>query len=276
MRCPKCGFISFDHMDTCLKCKKDITKGSDVKGTTYHAVAPSFLRVPDVSRSEEKFETESEVVEEEGLSFSTDDDESVEEFDFSDPDLEVLVEEGDESGEDDEGGSISFDDQAFGDGLQLDSDDEKEEEGGFDLEFEGGEDLGFSEEDNESAPASFDASGELGEITDLAPPAETNDPIASLSNGLDLSLDDDMSLDEDLHLDGLDLDLGLSNNEDASDTELSLSLDDIDLSSEDILGESNELDDLSLNLDLDDLNIAPAKKEDKAPGSLDGISLSLD
>ena len=29
MRCPKCGYISFDHLEQCLKCKKNIKAVSD-------------------------------------------------------------------------------------------------------------------------------------------------------------------------------------------------------------------------------------------------------
>ncbi len=44
MRCPKCGFISFDHIDTCLKCTKVIKETStEMQGTTFNAASPSFL-----------------------------------------------------------------------------------------------------------------------------------------------------------------------------------------------------------------------------------------
>ena len=58
MRCPKCGYISFDHMETCLKCKKDISDSAEVEGTTYHAASPSFLRVPDKKASEPDIDPE--------------------------------------------------------------------------------------------------------------------------------------------------------------------------------------------------------------------------
>ena len=45
MRCPKCGYISFDHLATCLNCKKDISEiSSTAQGTTYNAAAPMFLK----------------------------------------------------------------------------------------------------------------------------------------------------------------------------------------------------------------------------------------
>lgn len=65
MRCPKCGYISFDHVETCLKCKKDISGKVDVVGTTYHAAAPSFLKVGLTSTPEDSdgfIESESEQI----------------------------------------------------------------------------------------------------------------------------------------------------------------------------------------------------------------------
>ena len=59
MRCPKCGFISFDHLETCVKCGRDISEVSaELDGTIYQVDAPLFLRTdfeesPDVSGGEE-------------------------------------------------------------------------------------------------------------------------------------------------------------------------------------------------------------------------------
>ncbi len=44
MRCPKCGYISFDHLETCKKCQKYIGDvGAEINGTTYNAETPLFL-----------------------------------------------------------------------------------------------------------------------------------------------------------------------------------------------------------------------------------------
>jgi hypothetical protein len=44
MRCPKCGYISFDHLETCKKCHKPIgALTSEINGTIYEAMAPAFL-----------------------------------------------------------------------------------------------------------------------------------------------------------------------------------------------------------------------------------------
>lgn len=46
MRCPKCGYTSFDHLATCKKCLKSLVEVSArVSGTTYDAVAPLFLKI---------------------------------------------------------------------------------------------------------------------------------------------------------------------------------------------------------------------------------------
>ena len=46
MRCPKCGFISFDHLEKCLKCKKELKDVTGlVHGTVFKVQAPSFLKI---------------------------------------------------------------------------------------------------------------------------------------------------------------------------------------------------------------------------------------
>ncbi len=45
MRCPKCGYISFDHLERCKKCGKDIAEATaELEGTVFEAVAPAFLQ----------------------------------------------------------------------------------------------------------------------------------------------------------------------------------------------------------------------------------------
>lgn len=46
MRCPKCGYISFDHKEFCKKCNKNIGDiVTEVNGTICDALAPSFLQL---------------------------------------------------------------------------------------------------------------------------------------------------------------------------------------------------------------------------------------
>lgn len=46
MRCPKCGYISFDDLELCKKCKKNITETvRELNGTAFHAEVPLFLQM---------------------------------------------------------------------------------------------------------------------------------------------------------------------------------------------------------------------------------------
>lgn len=268
MRCPKCGYISFDHVETCLKCKKDISGKVEVEGTTYRATAPSFFKAPGRESQEEDndfIQNDSELGDEE--------------YDFADPDLNVLVDDDEEFGfDDDDDAGISFDDSALDvgkDDFQLEADEPDEDD---DFSF----DLGDDEElDGEQTSQELNVPDELSDISDLAPP-ETESALAATSvedDDMSLSLDDEMDLDEDLDLDGLDLNLGLGEDTDDAGGDLSLSLDDIDISMDDDIVSSgdSDLDDLSMDLDLGDFDIEePKAKESKSSGGLDGISLSLD
>lgn len=44
MRCPKCGYISFDQQDNCVKCSNDLSAvGAQLQGTCLNVEAPFFL-----------------------------------------------------------------------------------------------------------------------------------------------------------------------------------------------------------------------------------------
>jgi hypothetical protein len=44
MRCPKCGFISFDHLTSCTKCGRDISElAVELQGTSIKSELPMFL-----------------------------------------------------------------------------------------------------------------------------------------------------------------------------------------------------------------------------------------
>lgn len=102
---------------------------------------------------------------------------------------------------------------------------------------------------------SFSVPEELADISDLAPPVRERVSPAASGKGMDLSLDDEMDLDDNLDLDGLDLDLGLGVIGGDADVDFqSLSLDDIELSEEDIALDSAELEGVSMDLDLEGLD----------------------
>ncbi|HHB76711.1 MAG TPA: hypothetical protein ENK84_09250 [Desulfobulbus sp.] len=46
MRCPKCGYISFDTLGSCKKCKKNIGElVEELEGTVFESQAPVFLHI---------------------------------------------------------------------------------------------------------------------------------------------------------------------------------------------------------------------------------------
>ena len=54
MRCPKCGFISFDNLAVCKKCKKNIGDAlAEINGTAHNAVVPLFLKLMEKARASE-------------------------------------------------------------------------------------------------------------------------------------------------------------------------------------------------------------------------------
>ena len=83
MRCPKCGFISFDHLTSCAKCGKDIAEvASELQGTSIKVETPMFLSpalaaFADREESFEEHAMEAEV--EEGIDFSMEDEPVAEE-----------------------------------------------------------------------------------------------------------------------------------------------------------------------------------------------------
>ncbi len=81
MRCPKCSYISYDLIETCVKCGKDISSSAtDLQGTIAGAPSPNFLRMGGVDATEAVDET-AEVEAEEAIDLGGEDDEM--EMDFS-------------------------------------------------------------------------------------------------------------------------------------------------------------------------------------------------
>ncbi len=53
MRCPKCGYTSFDNLERCKKCKKNIAAAAAaLMGTVASATAPSFLSVAQPAQAQ--------------------------------------------------------------------------------------------------------------------------------------------------------------------------------------------------------------------------------
>lgn len=232
MRCPKCGFISFDHLDTCLKCNKEISKTSDsLNGTVFNVASPSFLKV-DLQPQEENNHTAD-------AEFNDDIN-----MDAIDPDLDILLD--DDGSADialDEITALADDDEGF-----TITDDLEDDDDGIAIDFNQFEDAGLDEADSDSE-ISMDMPEELSDLSDLEQPSNE---IAMPS--------DDMQLE--LELDDFDTDLGELGGDDTPASppppppaaEEELSLDDFDLSMDDdspVAAQSQDDDDDDLNFDLD-------------------------
>jgi len=100
MRCPKCGFISFDHLTSCAKCGKDIADvASELQGTSINVEPPMFL-----SGALAAYADRQDSFGDQGIGF-----EAEEGVDFSMED-ESIAQEPVEMAEAEEGVDISFDD----------------------------------------------------------------------------------------------------------------------------------------------------------------------
>jgi hypothetical protein len=178
MRCPKCGFISFDNVESCLKCNKDISETSAAfQGTTFNHAVPAFLKF-----SEPEDDTEASIDE------SDDSDSDIE---FADPDLEILIDDGEDgeinfSMDEDEDDDSEADDAALTEEFgALDSPDEAEDPDDSDATldlgmFEDGSEedsFGFEESDepDSSGEVNLDLPEELNDISDLSPPDTISD-----------------------------------------------------------------------------------------------------
>ncbi len=209
MRCPKCGYITFDHLETCTKCRKKIGAVSEqLSGTIFKADAPAFLQLkvngPDAGDT-----TADDVLQEDNdldVEFTLDgEDEGQDngltdgdiEFDFLDEGTDSPASKGHESTEEEDFDLDLFDDEESVE-LSLEEDGEQE------AEDKDGLQLDFSELD----------------ISDLAPPAADDDhadaelTLEDVSAGStakpEVSRSSPMGSGanlEDLQMDGLDLDM---------------------------------------------------------------------
>jgi hypothetical protein len=292
MRCAKCGYISFDHLDSCPKCHKTMDHGQ-IKGTTYPVAPPLFFQ--PVQRDEVDV-SEDEIV------------------DVLDPDLDLFADEGtdvvdfDETQAAEQDIVMKADVQAAGDEISPGLDFEKAfaaethktdwDPGEKELTIDTS---GFEEEALSVQPAqgmravSLEIPDELADISDLAPPTAAvlkQDSWATAPSGV-ASIEDALNLD-DLNLDDLGLDELKLSFEDKSNEPLPssgkqedkgyLSLDDIDLSgvletpSPQAQNPSAHDDDLEFDFDLGVREETKGKGEERKKASDDfpDFNLSLD
>lgn len=205
MRCPKCGYISFDHLDACLKCNKDIKETAEkLQGSVYNVTAPVFLKFNQ--------ESEEEAMEMDEAFF--DDDDAFGDEEIRDPDLDILLDEG-EGGSDDVEFSLTDDEDEL-DEVAAEDDEEIDfqlDDFGDDAEIGGDDELASGDEE-----VNIDLPEELNDMADLEPPSlekaaaeefVEDGPIASLSTaGDDDGLDFEFNLDEDESPAGVSDDLG--------------------------------------------------------------------
>jgi len=163
MRCPKCGYISFDHLASCKKCNKDISEASEnLDGTIFAVAVPLFL---DIEHQED--EAQGEEVEE-----SLEDEVAVE-------DIEMLDEGGDDVVLEDDAGLDEFEvlDDLEDEAMTLD--DVEEVSLDDEITFEDDEitlDFGAEGEDETASAGGSDENDGLQldfaeiDISDLAPP----------------------------------------------------------------------------------------------------------
>lgn len=226
MRCPKCGYISFDHVEKCLKCKKDISAVSDtLQGGVLHVASPVFLNL----QSQEDPSDESDLA---AGGEGVEAEDAVADFDI------IAEEDSAEGSEEEVILEVDQNEEGFID-FEISSDEEEDSEIAidsalFDDDTEIEEQLldnqldSLSEEDTDDFE--IDMPEELLDMSDLAAPALSEDVKSP-----DLDSQDELnSLDIDLNSFDFDLDSDLSagdgplESSDGEEDEISLS--DIDFS----------------------------------------------
>ncbi|NOQ47294.1 MAG: hypothetical protein GQ559_11620 [Desulfobulbaceae bacterium] len=176
MRCPKCGYISFDHLEACKKCGKNIGEiSSQLDGTVYDSISPVFLQFALDESAAESSEEMSDVIEDVGVVEAEEN-----------PDIDIVEEvDLDEAGMDDVSVTeeLEFD---FAETLDEENDGISLKEALDDVDLESDElgeippreevtlDLGGEEGGEVSEGLQLDFSDI--DISDLAPPADETTP----------------------------------------------------------------------------------------------------
>lgn len=271
MRCPKCGYISFDLVDECLKCKKNIKSASEVlQGSVLQVPAPSFLKFRgEPKETEENLDDYSGDLLSADPEFAGDEAEYFEnDVDFSDEDtgeIEIMADsfEEDDLKEDVTVSLFEDDDSPEGE-IEVDLS-QFEEISDPEAAFLTGDDDSSPDTDTDEELFEISVPQELNDMSDLDPPELVVED--EITNDLDLDLNIDTG-PVDLDLDDLNFDLALDDIESDMDIvaepveETVLALDDIDFS--ETLStdggasgdESMDMDgDLNFDLDLGGLSI---------------------
>ncbi len=197
MRCPKCGYISFDTLGSCKRCKKNIGElVEELEGTVYESPAPVFLHFePGATNSTvQENEMDDETVTgdqtealQEIISGVEEEQDTLNLDDESEPEGTIAFEDFEEA----EVANEMVPDDSTGDEVATESDDLQLDFGDIDIS-----DLAPPESEGEvSATESLSLDGDAEEIVE-APDNETPAP-SSVAPGSGL---------EDLHVDNLDLD----------------------------------------------------------------------
>jgi hypothetical protein len=251
MRCPKCSYITFDRLETCPSCKKDISKTSkELLGVTFRANIPDFLQFgAQEDEPEEEFEEA-----------------SADEAEVFDDDAELTDDEVDTEAEDEEELEFAVEEEADepeDEGIDFDLSDSSEtaEQADVDLELSADDDdSGLDLSLDDGLDLSADDGGDNDKELEHAAGSEGLE-------GLDLSLDDtdseiDMETAEQpekkssLELDGLDL----SDLSPSSTGESGSALEELTLENSDDASKGSSQQDGLPDLELDGLDFdAPAK-----------------
>lgn len=180
MRCPKCGYISFDKEEICRGCKKNIAKFSlELSGVVLRSEVPDFLWFEKPEEEEPEEDTEEENTE----------------ADSDDVDVASSADLG--LGEN----TVEF---AADRGNDLDA--SLAEEEGKEIEFDLSSDGGGAEEEAKNE-IEFDLSMSDAEEKTPAPEPAPAKKDSKKDSGLDLSMESSAGSDLDLGLEGLDFDL---------------------------------------------------------------------
>lgn len=248
MRCPKCGFISFDHLEACLKCGKDIRSAAEnLRGSVYNVAAPMFL----------KFSAEPEADDVELAEAFIDEDDAFAGEEIRDPDLDILLDDG--STDEDEEISMTVADEE--EEVSVDFSQATDDESGIDFKFDDfqedaelGKNDDFAEQSGPGRKINIELPDELSDISDLEPPPALGAPTEVATAVQD---DQDLDLDFDLNLDDEELGAGTGQ---AKKVELAdLSLQDLDfdepmeapITRKKASAGKVDLDDEEFNFDLD-------------------------